>query len=106
MDLNRDLNTKDAYFSYLLRIWCLEKSEGLPSSKENLWRVSLENTQSRACVTFTSLEEMLVFLKVQFEQMYETSDQAKRKNNVNRNDHEVEPEKKRSKDSEVPMTKK
>jgi hypothetical protein len=65
MDLNRDLNTKDAYFSYLLRIWRLEKSEGLSSSKENLWRVSLESTRTRTRVTFTSLEDLLFFLQEQ-----------------------------------------
>jgi len=76
MDLNRDLNTKDAYFSYLLRIWCLEKSEGLSSSKENLWRVSLENTQSRACVTFTSLEDLLFFLQEQFTPKDQTAEES------------------------------
>ena len=76
MDMNRDLNTKDTYFSYLLRIWRLEKDEGCESSKENLWRVSIESTQTRKQVHFASLEEMLMFLRGQFVQIDETSDEA------------------------------
>jgi hypothetical protein len=67
MDLNRDLNTKDAYFSYLLRIWRLDKSEGLSSAKENLWRVSLESTRTRTRVTFTRLDELFLFLQEHLE---------------------------------------
>jgi hypothetical protein len=65
MDMNRDLDSKDAYFSYLLRIWWLNRSEGLSSSKENIWRVSLECTRSRKKVTFTSLEDLFCFLQDQ-----------------------------------------
>jgi hypothetical protein len=78
MDMNRDLNTKDAYFSYLLRIWWLGKSEGLSSSKEKLWRVSLESTRTRNRVNFASLEEMLIFLQNQFDTGDESSEESER----------------------------
>jgi hypothetical protein len=77
MDLNRDVNTKDAYISYLLRIWRLEESEELSSSKENLWRVSLESTRTRTSVTFTSLEDLLFFLQEQFTPKDQSSDDSK-----------------------------
>ena len=76
MDLNRDLNTKDAYFSYLLRIWRLDKSEGLSSSKENLWRVSLESTRTRTRVTFTSLEDLIYFLQDQLTPKDQTAEES------------------------------
>jgi hypothetical protein len=75
MDMKRDLNTKDAYFSYLLRIWRLSENEESPSN-QNLWRVSLESTQTRTRVTFTSLEEMLIFLQGQFVQCDEFLDEV------------------------------
>jgi hypothetical protein len=78
MDMKRDLNTKDAYFSYLLRIWCLEKSEGSSSPRENIWRVSLESTQTRTRVMFTSLEDLYYFLQDQFIPKDQTADQSKK----------------------------
>jgi hypothetical protein len=78
MDMKRDLNTKDAYFSYLLRIWCLEKSEGSSSPRENIWRVSLESTRTRTRVTFTSLEDLFSFLQDQFQPEDKTADESKK----------------------------
>jgi hypothetical protein len=78
MDMKRDLNTKDAYFSYLLRIWCLEKSEGSSSPRENIWRVSLESTRTRTRVTFTSLEDLFYFLQDQFQPEDKTADESKK----------------------------
>jgi hypothetical protein len=75
MDMTRDLNTKDAYYSYLLRIWRLSENEESPSN-QNLWRVSLESTQTRKQVHFASLEEMLFFLQGQFVQSDETVDEV------------------------------
>jgi hypothetical protein len=77
MDMNRDLDTKDAYFSYLLRIWRLDKSEGLSSPRENLWRVSLESTRTRTRVTFTSLEDLFYFLQDQSTPKHQTTDESK-----------------------------
>jgi hypothetical protein len=79
MDMNRDLNTKDAYFSYLLRIWRLENDEGLTSSEKNIWRVSLESTQTRTRVMFTSLEDLIYFLQDQLKPKDQTSDKSKDK---------------------------
>ena len=76
MDMNRELNTKDVYFSYMLRIRRLRNGEILSSSMKDIWRVSLESTQTRKCVNFASLDEMLVFLKEQFAQMDEPSDEV------------------------------
>jgi hypothetical protein len=76
MDLNRDLDTKDAYCSYLLRVWRLGKIEGSSPLKEKLWRVSLESIQTRQQINFASLEEMLIFLQGQFFHIDETSDEA------------------------------
>jgi hypothetical protein len=76
MNLNRDLNPKDAYYSYLLRIWRLEKSEGLSSPRENLWRVSLESTRTRTRVTFTSLEDLIYFLQDQLTQKDQTAEES------------------------------
>ena len=76
MDMKRALDTKDAYFSYLLRIWRLCKSEELLSSKEKLWRVSLESTQTRNRVYFSSLEEMFIFLRDQFDPSEESFDES------------------------------
>jgi hypothetical protein len=78
MDMKRDLNTKDAYFSYLLRIWRLEKSEGSSSPRENIWRVSLESTRTRTRVTFTSLEDLFYFLQDQFQPEDKTADESKK----------------------------
>ncbi len=77
MDMNRDLNTKDAYFSYLLRIWRLENDEGLTSSEKNIWRVSLESTQTRTRVMFTSLEDLAYFLQDQLKPKDQTSSKLK-----------------------------
>lgn len=79
MDMNRDLNTKDAYFSYLLRIWRLENDEGLTSSEKNIWRVSLESTQTRTRVMFTSLEDLIYFLQDQLKPKDQTSSKLKDK---------------------------
>jgi hypothetical protein len=76
MDMKRDLNTKDVYFSYLLRIWQLRNSEKISSSKNDIWRVSLESIQTRKQVHFASLEEMLIFLQGQFVQSDKTSDEV------------------------------
>jgi len=76
MDMNRDLDTIDAYYSYLLRIWRQEKSEGLSTSKENLCRVSLESTRTRTSVTFTSLEDLFFFLQEQLKPKDQTADEA------------------------------
>jgi len=76
MDINKDLGTRDAYFSYMLRIWRLRNIEKLLSSQEDIWRVSLENTQTRKQVHFASLEEMLIFLQGEFIQLDETSDEV------------------------------
>lgn len=78
MDMNRDLDTKDAYDSYLLRVWRFEKEMGTLASKENLWRVSLENTQSRTCVMFTSLDELFYFLKDRFTPKDQIADESKK----------------------------
>ena len=77
MDMKRDLNTKDAYFSYLLRIWRLENDAGSLSTKESIWRVSLECTRSRTRVTFTSLEDLLYFLQDQLKLKDQTSCKSK-----------------------------
>jgi len=79
MDMNRDLNTKDAYFSYLLRIWRLENDEGLTSSEKNIWRVSLESTRTRTRVMFTSLEDLAYFLEDQLKPKDQTSSKFKNK---------------------------
>jgi hypothetical protein len=79
MDMNRDLNTKDAYFSYLLRIWRLQNDEGLTSSEKNIWRVSLESTQTRTRVMFTSLEDLIYFLQDQLKPKDQTSSKLKDK---------------------------
>jgi hypothetical protein len=76
MDINKDLDIKDVYISYLLRIWRLENDEESTSSEQNFWRVSLESTQTRKQVHFASLEEMLIFLKGQFVQIDDTSDEV------------------------------
>lgn len=76
--MKRDLNTKDAYFSYLLRIWCLEKCEGLSSPRENIWRVSLESTRTRTHVTFTSLEDLFYFLQDQFKPKDQNADESEK----------------------------
>jgi hypothetical protein len=73
----------------MLRIRRLRKIEKLSSSQEDIWRVSLENTQTRKRVHFASLEEMLIFLQNEFIQMDESSDEIQRKINVNLNDHEI-----------------
>jgi hypothetical protein len=78
MDMHRDLKIKNGYFSYLLRIWQLEKGEKTASSKESIWRVSLESTLTRHRVNFASLEEMLIFLQDQFELGDESSDESER----------------------------
>jgi len=83
MDKNRDLDTKDAYCSYLLRIWQLEKSEKTASSNESIWRVSLESTLTRNRVNFASLEEMLNFLQAQFDPGVESSDESERNKGKN-----------------------
>ena len=72
MDIHKELNAKDAYFSYMLRIWRLRKSETRSTLKENIWRVSLESTQTREQFMFASLEEMILFLHDQFTQGDET----------------------------------
>ncbi len=76
IELNRDLNTKDAYFSYLLRIWCQEISERSSSVRKNVWRVSLESTQTRTSVTFTSLEDLFFFLQEQLKPKDQTADDS------------------------------
>jgi hypothetical protein len=76
MDMKKELNAKDAYFSYLLRIWCLENNEGSTSSAQNSWRVSLESTQTKKLIHFASLEDMLIFLKGQFVHIDETPDEV------------------------------
>ena len=68
MDIHKELNAKDAYFSYMLRIWRLKKSETRSTLKEYIWRVSLESTQTREQFMFASLEEMILFLHDQFTQ--------------------------------------
>jgi hypothetical protein len=78
MDMHRDLKIKNGYFSYLLRIWQLEKSEQPSPSKEKLWRVSLESTRTRHRVNFASLEEMLIFLQDQFDPGDKSSDESAR----------------------------
>lgn len=79
MDMYKDLNAKDAYFSYLLRIWRLENDEGSTSSKQNIWRVSLESTRTRTRVMFTSLEDLIYFLEDQLKPKGQTSDKSKDK---------------------------
>lgn len=76
--MHRDLKIKNGYFSYLLRIWQLEKSEQPSPLKEKLWRVSLESTRTRNRVNFASLEEMLTFLQDQFDPGGETSEESER----------------------------
>ena len=66
MDLNGDFDSKDVYFSYLLRIWGADASEGLSSPKEILWRFSLESTRTRERIVFKSLKELYDFLQTQF----------------------------------------
>jgi hypothetical protein len=78
MDMHRDLKIKNGYFSYLLRVYQLEKSEKTASSSESIWRVSLESTLTRNRVNFASLEEMLIFLQDQFELGDESSDESER----------------------------
>jgi len=73
MNMNRDLDNKDAYSSYLLRIWRYEKNKGSITSKGILWRVSLESTQTRDRINFSSLEAMFIFLKGQFTELDETT---------------------------------
>jgi len=75
MDIHKELNAKDAYFSYMLRIWRLKKSETRSTLKEYIWRVSLESTQTREQFMFASLEEMILFLHDQFTQGNETLDE-------------------------------
>ena len=75
MDMHKDLKAKDAYFSYMLRIWRLRKSETRSTLKENIWRVSLESTQTREQFMFASLEEMILFLQEHFTQVDEASDE-------------------------------
>ena len=89
MDMNRDLDISDAYDSYLLRIWRLRNIDKLSSSEEDTWRVSLESTQTRKQFLFASLEEMLIFLKGEFVQIDETSDEGQRKINVHGNNYEI-----------------
>lgn len=76
MEMKKDLDAKDVYLSYMLRIWRLRNGEKLSSSKIDTWRVSLENTQTRKQVHFASLEEMLIFLQGEFIQIDETSDEV------------------------------
>ncbi|MDF1520850.1 MAG: hypothetical protein RQ728_10195 [Brevefilum sp.] len=78
MDMKRDLKKKDAYFSYLLRIWQLSENEESPSN-QILWRVSLESTQTRTRVMFTSLEDLIYFLQDQLKPKDQTSSKAKDK---------------------------
>ena len=103
MDMKKDLDTKDVYFSYMLRISRIRNIDKLSSSQKDTWRVSLESTQTRKQVHFASLEEMLIFLQDQFVQIDETSYERKQKIIVNMDDHEIEIEQKSSKDSEVTM---
>jgi len=63
MDLNGDFVSKDVYFSYLLRIWGPNASEGLSPSKEILWRISLESTRTRERIVFENLKELFHFLQ-------------------------------------------
>jgi hypothetical protein len=79
MDMKRDLNTKDAYFSYLLRIWRIENDERAFSSNKNAFRVSLECTRSRTRVTFTSLEDLFYFLQDQLKPKDQTLSKPKDK---------------------------
>lgn len=79
MDINKDLDIKDAYFSYLLRIWWLENDEGSTSSEKNIWRVSLESTRTRTRVMFTSLEDLFCFLQDQMKPEDQTSSKLKDK---------------------------
>ena len=79
MDMNRELDTKDAYFSYLLRIWRLENVSESLSSKESVWRVSVECTRSRTRVTFTSLEDLFCFLQDQMKPKDQTLSNSKDK---------------------------
>jgi len=76
MDMKKDLDTKDVYFSYMLRIWRLRNIDKLLSSQKDIWRVSLENTQTRKQVHFASLEEMLIFLQGEFIRIDETYDEV------------------------------
>lgn len=76
MDMNRELDTQDAYDSYLLRIWRFRNIENLSSSQKDTYRVSLESTQTRKQILFASLEEMLTFLKGEFVQIDKTSDEG------------------------------
>ena len=76
MDMKKGLDSKDVYFSYMLRIWRLRNIENLSSSQEDIWRVSLENTQTRKQVHFASLEEMLFFLQSEFIQLDDTFDEG------------------------------
>ena len=76
--MHRDLKIKNGYFSYLLRVYQLEKSEKTASSKESIWRVSLESTLTRNRVNFASLEEMFIFLRDQFDPGDESSDEPER----------------------------
>ena len=76
MDMKKDLDTKDVYFSYMLRIWRLGNIDKLLSSQKDIWRVSLENTQTRKQVHFASLEEMLIFLQGEFIRIDETYDEV------------------------------
>jgi hypothetical protein len=78
MGINKDLDTKDAYFSYLLRIWRLENDERSTSPEKNIWRVSLESTQTRTRVMFTSLEDLFYFLQVQYTPKDQTVDDSKK----------------------------
>ena len=75
MDMHKDLKAKDAYFSYMLRIWRLKKSERVSSFNNDIWRVSLESTQTRKQFMFASLEEMILFLQEHFTQVDEASDE-------------------------------
>ncbi len=79
MDMNWDLDTKEAYFSYLLRIWRLKNDTGSLSSKENICRVSLECTRSRTRVMFTSLEDLFYYLEDQLKPKDQISSKSKDK---------------------------
>lgn len=77
MDRKRGLTTKDAYYSYLLRIWRLENVSGSFLPKQHLWRVSLECTRTRSYVMFNSLEDAFCFLLDQIKPKDKTPGETK-----------------------------
>jgi hypothetical protein len=59
IDRNAHREEEPEYLSYLLRLWCVQRDKG------RVWRASLQSTQTRQQVGFSSLEALFEHLWAQ-----------------------------------------